>query len=268
MPLVYVTRVELIHEDKDDDPPFGDKVTKYKSVAMEMTARAPILSDNANYKEEFEPLEAYGPFVPSFLTDAKKVWYILLACFGLSSAWQHVKKVAAQQNGRQTWRILHNHFFGGDKVITIVSEILSTLRSLHYSGDCKNFNFDKYCTAHVDQHNRHAALSKYGIAPLEETMKMKIHYFEDRITNLSLAYVKSTIMVDHQKFQEFDTVMWLYVDYKHTQKAEAPTHQATMSLLSKVAEVADKAMGDVGDADEVDLMPAQKELYPKKKLTR
>jgi hypothetical protein len=41
-----------------------------------------------------------------------------------------------------------------------------------------------------------------------------------------------------------------------------------MSLLSKVAEVADKAMGDVGEADQVDLMPDQKELYPKKKLTR
>jgi hypothetical protein len=33
-------------------------------------------------------------------------------------------------------------------------------------------------------------------------------------------------MVDRQKFQEFDTVIWLYVSYKRTQKAEAPTHQA------------------------------------------
>jgi hypothetical protein len=32
--------------------------------------------------------------------------------------------------------------------------------------------------------------------------------------------------VDHQKFQKFDTVMWLYVNYKRTQKAETLTHQA------------------------------------------
>ncbi len=33
-------------------------------------------------------------------------------------------------------------------------------------------------------------------------------------------------MVDHTKFQEFDAVMHLYVNYKHSQKAEALTNQA------------------------------------------
>ncbi len=55
---------------------------------------------------------------------------------------------------------------------------------------------------------------------------MKIHYFEDGITDPSFASVKSTILVDRTKFQEFDAVMCLYVNYKHSQKAEAPTHQA------------------------------------------
>jgi hypothetical protein len=106
----------------------------------------------------------------------------------------------------------------------MVSDILLTLKSLHYSGDHKNFNFDKYCTAHVEQHNCLAALAKYGVAPLEETMK--IHYFKDVISDSSFASVKSTIMVNCQKFQEFDAVMQLYVNHKRTQMAEAPTHQA------------------------------------------
>ncbi len=55
---------------------------------------------------------------------------------------------------------------------------------------------------------------------------MKIHYFEDGITDPSFASVKSTILVDCTKFQEFDAVMRLYVNYKCSQKAEAPTHQA------------------------------------------
>ena len=54
--------------------------------------------------------------------------------------------------------------------------------------------------------------------PLEETMK--IHYFEDKISDSSFASAKSTIMVYRQKFQEFDTVTWLYVNFKHTQKAK------------------------------------------------
>jgi hypothetical protein len=41
-----------------------------------------------------------------------------------------------------------------------------------------------------------------------------------------------------------------------------------MSLLSKVAEVAVKAVGDVGEAAEVDLVAACVEVYPRKKSTR
>jgi hypothetical protein len=50
-------------------------------------------------------------------------------------------------------------FEEGDKVNIMVANILSTLKALHYSGDWWNFTFDKYCTAHVDQHNHHAALA-------------------------------------------------------------------------------------------------------------
>jgi hypothetical protein len=113
VPLIYVIRIMLMPEDKDNDPPFGEENTKYTSADMETTARAPILSDDADWDLDLDILEAHGPFVPSFLTDTKKVWSILLACFGLSSAWQHVKKFAAKQNGCQAWRTLHNHFFRG-----------------------------------------------------------------------------------------------------------------------------------------------------------
>jgi hypothetical protein len=87
------------------------------SVDMKTTARTPILSDDTNYEEEFDTLEAHGRFVPSFLTDTKKVWAILLACFGLSSAWQHIKKLAAQQNGcQEAWRTLHNLSLRGTRL--------------------------------------------------------------------------------------------------------------------------------------------------------
>jgi hypothetical protein len=116
VPLVYVIRVALVPEDENDNPPFGDEETKYTSIDMEMIARTPILSDDTDiYREDSGNLKAHGPFVPTFLTDTKKVWAILLACFDLSSAWQHVKKFANQQNGRQAWHTLHDHFFGGTR---------------------------------------------------------------------------------------------------------------------------------------------------------
>ncbi len=139
VPLVYVIRVVLIPEEEKDDPPFGDKDTKYTSIDMETTAHAPILSNDADiYVKDPKNLKAYGPFVPTFLIDTKKVWSILLACFGLSSTWQHVKKFASQQNEHQAWCTLHDHFFGGDKVNSMVADILLTLKSLHYSGNQRN----------------------------------------------------------------------------------------------------------------------------------
>ncbi len=143
MPLMYVIRVALVPEDENDDLPSGDEESKYTSIDMEMIAHTPILSNDADiYREDSGNLEAHGLFVPTFPTDAKKVWAILLACFCLSSTWQHVKKFANQKNGRQAWHTLHDHFFGGSKVNTMVANILSTLKALHYGGDWKNFTFD------------------------------------------------------------------------------------------------------------------------------
>jgi hypothetical protein len=62
VPLVYVIRVVLIPEEEKDDPPFGEEETKYTSIDLETTARAPILSNDADiYDEDPENLEAYGP---------------------------------------------------------------------------------------------------------------------------------------------------------------------------------------------------------------
>jgi hypothetical protein len=105
----------------------------------------------------------------------------------------------------------------------MVADVLSTLKALYYSVDRRNFTFDKCCTAHMDQHNCHAALAKWNVAPLEESMK--IHYFEDGISDPSLAAVKTTILVDRTKFQDFGSVMRVYVNFKRAQKSEAPAQQ-------------------------------------------
>jgi hypothetical protein len=52
VPLMYVIRVALIPKDEKADPPVGDKDTKYTSIDMEMIARAPILSDEADIYNE------------------------------------------------------------------------------------------------------------------------------------------------------------------------------------------------------------------------
>ena len=158
VPLVYVIRHQPVPEVEERDPEFGgedDPVTgecMYTSHDHEMITRCPIIANNADWDLEWEELEAQGPFVPSFLTDSKKVWAILHALFSTSSVWQHVKKFTTAQDGRQVYGTLHSHFFGKDKVNTMVNDILLSLKSKIYQGDRKNFNFDKYCLAHVAEH--------------------------------------------------------------------------------------------------------------------
>jgi len=132
--------------------------------------------------------------------------------------WQHVKKFTATQDRWQVYRTLHSHFFGKDKVKTMRNDILLSLKLKIYQGDRKNFNFDKYCLAHVSEHNRYASLMEYGVHPLEESMK--ILYFEDGIKDPTLEAARNAIMNDRSRFQDFDSMMHMYVTSKRSQKSE------------------------------------------------
>ncbi len=47
---------------------------------------------------------------------------------------------------------------------------------------------------------------------------MKIHYFQEGIKDDSFDSVKTTILVDRSKFQDFNSVMNLYANFKRPQK--------------------------------------------------
>ncbi len=118
--------------------------------------------------------------------------------------------------------------------------------------------FDKYCTAHVEKHNCHAALAKYDVAPLEESMK--IQYFEDGITDPSLATVKTTILVDRTRFEDVDSVMRVYVNFKRRRSQKPRPSKFAMSLPSKVVEVVGRAVEDMEEVDKVDQVAALMEV--------
>jgi hypothetical protein len=92
---------------------------------------------------------------------------------------------------------------------------VTNLQSFRYKGDCKNFNFDKYVNLHVEQHNQHADLQEYGVAPL--TKNLKTLWFQDGIRDPSLNAVKRSINANHANFTDFDSVKDAYVELKHTE---------------------------------------------------
>jgi hypothetical protein len=111
------------------------------------------------------------------------------------------------------------------------SNIILTLKTLFYSGDRKDYTFDKYCTAHVEQHNPLTALLEFGVKGIDEAMK--IHYFQEGIKDDSFNSVKTTILVDRSKFQDFNSVMNLYANFKRAQKNDIVPQGRTILALNK-----------------------------------
>jgi hypothetical protein len=77
------------------------------------------------------------------------------------------------------YRTFHTLLLGGQCVVSTGSAIVTKLQSFEYKGDRKNFNFNKYVNLHIEQHNQHADLQEYGVAPLAENLKTL--WFQDGI---------------------------------------------------------------------------------------
>ena len=170
----------------------------------ELVARAAILHNDLTQGQlaaSLETLESEGPFEPAFMADMALVFDVLHASCGKSSWWAHVKKIKGK-NGRQVWRILL--LLGGDRITTTGSAIVTKLQTFTYDDDKKNFNFDKYVTLHVEQHNLHADLTEYVVSALDESMK--ILWFQNGIKCPALDAVKASINANKANFTRFDAV--------------------------------------------------------------
>jgi hypothetical protein len=178
----------------------------------------------------FETLESDGPFEPSFLANMVTVYNVLHAFWGKSSWWSHVKTFSKTKNGQQVYRTLHTLLLGGQCVVSTGSAIVTKLQSFRYEGDCKNFNFDKYMNLHVKQHNQHADLQEYGVAPLAQNLKTL--WFQDGIRDPSLNAVKASINANRANFTDFDSVKDAYVEFKCT---ENPTNDPRTRQVASVA---------------------------------
>ncbi len=135
------------------------------------------------------------------------VYNNLHACWGKSIWWSHVKKFSKTKTGLQVFRTLHTLLLSGQCVMSTGSAIVTKLQSFKYQEDCKNFNFDKYVNLHFEQHNQHADLQEYRVAPLAKNLKTLL--FQDGIEDPSLDAVKASINANHSNFIDFDSVRML-----------------------------------------------------------
>ncbi len=126
-----------------------------------------------------------------------------------------MKKFGKTKNGRQVYRTLHTLLLGRQRVVLTGNAIVTKLQSFRYEGDRKNFNFDNYVNLHIEQHNQHADLQEYGVAPLAKNLKTL--WFQDGIRGSSFNAVKVSINANRANFTDFDSVKDTYVEFKRTE---------------------------------------------------
>ena len=127
------------------------------------------------------------------------------------------------KNGRQAFRTLHAQLLGGPKAIASGAAILGQLQALKYEGDRRNFTFDKYVQLHMQQHNLHADLADYGVAPLSENLK--ILWFKEGITDRSFNAVKMNVIASPERYTTFQAVQEAYSTF-HRQRCQTDAPRA------------------------------------------
>jgi hypothetical protein len=144
--------------------------------------------------------------------------------------------------------------------------IVTRLQSFRYEGDHKNFNFDKYMNLHVEQHNQHADLQEYRVAPLAENLKTL--WFQDGIRDPSLNAVKASINANRANFTDFDSVKDPYIEFKRTENPTNDPKTRQVASVSTVGEGAGMSHVDLtGAKDPRPLTNARWDLFPNLKST-
>ncbi len=179
--------------------------------------------------------------------------------WGKSSWWSHVKKFSKTKTGRHVYRTLHTILLGGQHLVSTRSAIVIKLQSFRYERACKNFNVDKYVNLHVEQHNQHADVQEYRVAPLAKNLKTL--WFQEGIRDPSLSAVKASINANHANFTDF----W----NSSAQTTQPMTQRPNkLPLLPTVGMGAGITHADLtGAKDPRPLTNARRDLFPNLKST-
>lgn len=211
IPLGYVTREEAGVEASADDP-----ATNYQTIDMEMIARAPHETDDNTPH-------------PTFTVDNFKVWEILHEICLDNNAWTWIKSFSRNRNGRAAYQALHSHYLGISKSDNIQAEAENKLKNTFYSGERRNWNFERYVQIHKDQHTAIEGLFQYGYPSLDERSKVR-HLMAGVRTN-ELDTVKAQVWSSVALRGDFDACVDLFKTFIQ-QKASNTTKTLNISNTS------------------------------------
>ena len=238
LPLAYVTRREAAVPAEADDP-----AENYTTPAEQMIARAPHTVG--------------GTASPVYTANNGKVASELTVIFMDTPAWTYAKPWLRKKDGRRAYFAVHNHFLGPNSVDNQSALAEKTLASLTYNGESKRWDFEKYATVSLKQHQRLENLVQYGYAGIDE--RTKVRNLLEGIKTDSLDAPKSQILSDpalRGNFASAVSFIKSFLDQKTTME----------NPMRKIAEVGVETPGTVEVEDRYYPDEEYKRLPPEKKL--
>ena len=227
--LAYVVRADLIPQYEDTDPPEG-----YPNLDAEMIARAPILEDGEippdQTAHDLKVLEECGPFCSSFRIDMVTAWNILYEMFGQTPAWLHGQSTKKEKNGRKLFRLLFDHYLGAEHVTHQANKVEARIASLSYKGEQKNWGWDKYVDAHIEQHIIAKNLMPYGYSGIDE--RSKIRHLLAGISDPGLHPVTVNILAMREEDKTFTKCATMYTDFIRMSNPAGPRQDRGRQISS------------------------------------
>lgn len=125
--------------------------------------------------------------------------------------WSYVKPAQRSRNGRLAYQGLRGHYLEVNNVDNMSSKAENLLQSTSYTGEKRNWNFEKFARTHIDQHSILESLREHGYAGLDE--RSKVRHLLAGIKTTMLDSVKTRIMSDATLRSDFDAYVNLCQDF-------------------------------------------------------
>jgi hypothetical protein len=157
--------------------PNNDEQGNPLSYVIQPTAAVPTEADDpsAGYETVDTEMIACGPHSGSaYQLDNGKVWEIMKNICGNNPCYIYIKGEAKAKDGREAFRLLFDHYLGANNVGDLATAAEERLQSTRYSGDKRNFDFEKYVCIHTEHHSVLNGLTEHGNSGIDESSKVRL----------------------------------------------------------------------------------------------
>jgi hypothetical protein len=128
----------------------------------------------------------------------------------------YIKGASTAKDVREAFYLL---YLGANNVDNVVTAAEEQLQSTRYSGDKRNFDFEKFVWIHTEQHSVLNDLMEHGYSGIDESSKVRL--LLDGITVSNYDVVKSQMLARPALETSFEKYIELYNEFiKSTNKEE------------------------------------------------